>query len=76
MTKNKIPKEAMIYLLMVPPIEELSDEFVDVVSQFRAGVLDQESACSYMEQFKNKLILNWISENVKINMEIFSENIC
>jgi hypothetical protein len=69
-TSPTMIKGASIFLLTIPPIEELPEELVDVVSRVRAGTLSKCEGLAYMEQTKNKFISNWITENKRLNDEL------
>ena len=69
---SNLIKGAAIFLLTVPPIEELPDEMVDVASRLRAGTMERSEALAYMEQTKSKQISEWISFNQEIEKELGS----
>ena len=61
---------AAMFLLTTPPIEELPDDLVDIVSKVRAGTIPKNSGLAYLEQTKNKLISDWIAENERLSEEL------
>lgn len=69
-SKTELFRSAAIFLLSMPPIEELPDELVDVTTRFRAGTINKCSALNYMEEVKSQFISDWVTENERIDKEL------
>lgn len=73
-SNKELFRSAALFLLSIPPIEELPDELVDVTSRFRAGTINKCSALNYMEEVKSSFIEGWVRENERIHRELGSWN--
>ena len=69
-SQHSLNRAAAMFLLTVPPIEELPDELVDVASRCRAGTLEKPHALAYMEQTKGKFLTEFVLENERIDKEL------
>ena len=69
-SQHSLNRAAAMFLLTVPPIEELPDELVDVASRCRAGTLEKPHALAYMGQTKSKFLEEFVAMNREIDTEL------
>lgn len=73
-SKTELIKSASIFLLSMPPLDELPEDISEVANKFRSGTINRCAALNYMTEVKSEFVESWIAENERIHKELGSWN--
>ena len=58
------------FLINTPPLDELDDCIIDIVSKYRAGIIAEVEAVEYIIENKMKFIKEYIVNSLEISEEM------